>query len=147
MNAADSTRQLKTTKIRTSRAMISGDGSQLISVRPHGHARRAPVGRHRAAALADVSFELGAEMLHRRQRRCGGSVAERTERLAGDVVADADEQIDVAHLTFAVLDARQDLVQPVSPFTTGSALAARFVLIEVEKVASRPDHAGRLVHD
>src|SRR3954463_2860037 len=142
MNAAESTSMLKTTKIRPSCAMIVGVGSQLlISVRSHRHPRRTPVGGHRAAPLADVRFELSAEVLHRRQGRCGGGVAEGAQRLAGNVVADADEQVDVAHLPFTALDAGENLVEPVAPFTTRGALAARLVLVEVEKVAGRPDHA------
>ena len=60
--------------------------------------------------------------------------------------ADADQQIDVAHLPFAVLDARQDLVEPVAALAARRALAARLVLVEVEQVLRRPHHAGGLVH-
>src|SRR4051812_8621352 len=148
MNAADSTSMLKTTKIRPSCAMIVGGGSQLlISVRSHRHPRRAPVGRYRAASLADVRFEFGAEVFHRRQRRGCRGVAEGAQRLAGNVVADADEQVDVPHLSFTALDAGEDLVEPVAPFTARSTLAARLVLVEIRKISRRPDHAGRLVHD
>src|SRR5215203_219710 len=98
MNAADNTSMLKTTKIRPSCAMTGGGGSQLISVCPHRHPRGAPVRRNRAPPLAHVRLEFGAEVLHGGQRRCRGGVAERAQRLAGDVVADADQKIDVAHL-------------------------------------------------
>src|SRR5690242_15716840 len=109
MNAADSTNMLKTTKIRPSCAMIVGGGSQLlISVRSHRHPRRAPIGRHRAAAFADVRFEFSAEVLDRRQGGRRRRIAERAERLAGDVVADADEQVDVPHLSLAAFDAGED---------------------------------------
>src|SRR3954454_16687421 len=125
MNAADSTSMLKTTKIRPSCAMIVGGGSQLlISVRSHRHPRRAPVGRHRAAPLADMRFELGAEEFHRRQGRGCRGIAEGAQRLAGNVVAAPDEQVDVPHLSFPALDAGEDLVEPVPPFATGRALAA-----------------------
>ena len=60
--------------------------------------------------------------------------------------ADADQQVDVAHLPFAALDPGQDLVQPVAPFAARRALAARLVLVEVQQVLRRPHHAGRLVH-
>ena len=83
----------------------------------------------------------------RRQRRRRRGVAERAQRLADDVVADADEQIDVAHLAFAVLDPREDLEQPVAAFAARRALAARLVLVEVQQVLRRPHHAGGLVHD
>ncbi len=129
--------------------MSVGDGE---SQRAHqcaatGGFARAPVGRHGAAAFADVRLVLGAEVLDRRQRRRRRGVAERAQRLADDVVADADQQVDVAHLPFAVLDPRQDLVEPVAAFAARRALAARLVLVEVQQVRRRPHHAGRLVHD
>src|SRR5215210_6810699 len=109
MNAADNTSMLKTTKIRPSCAMTVGGGSQLISVRPHRHPRRAPVGRNGAAALAHVRLELGAEVLHGSQRPRRGGVSERAQRRAGDVRAETHEEIDEAHLPFDAVDAGQDL--------------------------------------
>ena len=79
----------------------------------------APVGRARAAAFAHVRFVLGPELLDRRQHRRGGGVAEGTERLAGDVVRDAEQQIDVRHRAVAAIDLVEDPQQPVA------ALAAR----------------------
>src|SRR5258705_10591269 len=114
MNAADNTSMLKTTKIRPSCAMTVGGGNQLISVRPHGRAGPAPVGRHGAASLAHVRFELRPEMLHSRQRGGRRGVAKRAQRLADDIVRNAHEQIDVAQLPFAVVDAREALVEPVT---------------------------------
>src|SRR5216117_3559882 len=125
MKAADNTSMLKTTKIRPSCAMTVGGGSQLISMRPHGRLDRPPVGRYRAAPFAHVRLELRAEMLDGRQRGSCGGIAERAERLADDVVPDAHQEIDVTHLSFAVVDARQNLVEPVSPFAARRALAAR----------------------
>src|SRR5206468_8285117 len=125
IKAADNTSMLKTTKISPSWAMTVGGGSQLMSVRPYGRAWRAPVGRYRTPSFAHMSLVLGAEVLDGRQCGRRRRVAERAQRLAGDVVADGDQQIDVAHLPFAVVDARQDLVEPVAPFTAGRALAAR----------------------
>ena len=50
---------------------------------------RAPVGRQRAAPFPDVRLVLVPEMLQRRQHRRDGGVAERAQRLAGDVAGDA----------------------------------------------------------
>src|SRR5262245_40719431 len=106
MKAAESTSMLKMTKIRPRWATIVG----LIarSVRTHRHRRRAPARGDRTAALAHVRLELRPEVLHRRQRGRRRRVAERTQRFANDVVADAREQVDVAHLALARLDLRQD---------------------------------------
>src|SRR5262249_5665361 len=92
---------------------------------------RAPVGRQRAAPFGDVRLVLVPEMLQRRQHRRDGRVAERAQRLAADVVRDAREQIEVAHLSFAALDAAQNLVQPVGSLAARRALAARLVAVEV----------------
>ena len=147
MNAADSTSMLKMTKISTElrdeRRWRQPAASQCA---PTGVFARAPVGRHRAAPFAHVRLELGAEVLHRRQRRRRRGVAERAQRLADDVVADADQQVDVAHLPFAALDPGEDLEQPVAALAARRALAARLVLVEMQQVARRPHHAGRLVH-
>src|SRR6266542_3508019 len=110
MKAADSTSMLKTTKIRPSCAMTVGGGSQLISMRPHGRVDRAPVGRHRAPPFAHVRLELGAEMLDCRQRGGRRGITKRAERLADDVVSDAHQEIDVTHLSFAVVYARENFV-------------------------------------
>src|SRR5262249_34431986 len=84
------------------------------SVRSHGLAR-APLGGQRAASFLDMRLVLMPEMLQRRQHRRDGGVAEGAQRLAADVGRDAGEQIEIAHLPFAALDAPQDLVQPVGP--------------------------------
>ena len=70
-----------------------GAGSSVR--RPTG-VPRAPLGRQRAAALADVRLVLVPEVLQRREHRRRGGVAERAERLAGDVAGDAGEQIEIA---------------------------------------------------
>src|SRR3954470_18834775 len=72
-----------------------------------------PPGRRlRAASFRDVRLELIPEQLQRRQYRRRGGVAERAQRLAGDVVGDAEQQVDVLHLPFTALDTHQQLVQP-----------------------------------
>src|SRR5688500_15207584 len=130
MNAAESTSMLKMTKISPKCAMSVGvmGGTpascacveKLPRSREHSASvggdralRCAPVGGHRTAPLAHVRFEFGSEVLDGGQRRRRRRVAERAQRLPRDVAADAHEEIDVAHLPFAVFDATQNLVQPV----------------------------------
>src|SRR5581483_5611002 len=107
----------------------------------------APLGRQRAAALADVGLVFLPEVLQRCQHRRGGGVAEGAQRLAGDVAGDAAEQIEVAHRPLPALDPAKDLVEPVGALAAGRALPARLVAVEVQQVLGQPDHAGRLVHD
>ena len=88
------------------------------------------------------------EVLERRQHRGDRGVAERAERLAGDVAGNARQQIEIAHLPFATLDPGQNLVEPVGAFAARRALAARLVPVEVQEVLRQPHHAGRIVeHD
>src|SRR3954469_24317060 len=129
MNADESTSMFMTAKISTRCAMTVGlmNAGMTASVSERRGTLRAPVGRHGASSFADMRLVLGAEMLQRRQRRRCLGVAERTQRLAGDVVRHARQQIEVAHLPFAAFNARQDLPEPVSSFAARRALAARFV--------------------
>src|SRR5215831_9300131 len=122
MNAAERTRRLKMTKIRTKCATTACVMASNISVGGRDGGARSPIGRHGAASFADVRFVLGAEVLQGRQRRRRLGVAERAQRLAGDVVRDARQQIEIAQLPFAALDLREDLEQPVAAFAARRAL-------------------------
>src|SRR5947208_959812 len=104
----------------------------------------APVRLQRAAPFLDVRFVLVPEVLDRRQHRRYGRVAERTQRLAGNVSRNAEQQVEIAHLPATALDLLQHFVQPVGPFAARRALAARLVAIEMEQVLGEPDHAGRV---
>ena len=50
---------------------------------------------------------------------------------------DAEEQVEIFHLSFAALDAQQQLVEPVAAFAAWRALAARLVAVEVQQVHRR----------
>src|ERR1700738_3718842 len=109
MMAAEFSSITKTKSVRTICASSSidicgGRPSQGRLVRSYRLARAA-VGGQRGAAPFGVGLALVPEMLQRRQHRRHGGVAERAECLAADVVRDAGEQIEVAHLPFAMLDA------------------------------------------
>src|SRR5262245_4272613 len=92
---------------------------------------RAPVGRTGTAALLHVGLELAAELLQERLHWRGGGIAEGAERLAGDVVGDRHEQVEVAHPTLAGLDLPEQLEEPVAALAARRALPARFVTVEV----------------
>ena len=75
--------------------------------------------------------------------RPGGSVSQSADGCAGhdpDRFADVEQRIEILESSFAVLDSRQDSFGPACPFTTGSALAARFVSEEAAGVVEEIDH-------
>src|SRR6185503_14668112 len=62
-----------------------------------------PRRRNGTPTLFDVGFVFCAKRLDRRQHGRRRGVTERAERLAQDVVADREQQIEVFHLPFAAL--------------------------------------------
>src|SRR5437764_487161 len=101
-----------------------------------------PFSWQRAAPFLDVRFVLVPEVLQRGQHRRDRRVAERAKRFPGDVAGDAAQQIQIAHLPFAALDALQNLVQPIGSLAARRAFAAGLVTVKVEEVLREPDHAG-----
>ena len=105
--------------------------------------------RHAAGSVqrpfADVRLVLRPEQLHRRQHGRRRRVAERAQRLADDVVGDAEQQVEILRLPFPALEARQQLEQPVAALAARRALAARLVAVEVQQVHRQPHHADRVV--
>src|SRR5262245_41067798 len=97
----------KTKSVRPICAMRSGVTKQPSSVRADG-LTRAPVGRQRATSFLDVRLVLVPEMLQGGHHRRDRGVAECAERLAGDIAADAGQQVEVGQLPFAALDFLQD---------------------------------------
>jgi hypothetical protein len=96
----------------------------------------------------NVGFVFVPEVLQSGQHRRHRRVAERAQRLPRDVLRDARQQVQIAHLPFAAFDAAQDLVQPVRPLAARRAFPARLVTVEVEQILRQPHHAGRIVeHD
>src|SRR5262249_3841173 len=94
MMAAEFSSITKTNSVRTIWAMNRGVMLNRSSVRAD-RMPRAPVGRQRAAALADMRLVLVPEMLDRRQHRGDGGIAECAERFAGNVSRDAQQQIEI----------------------------------------------------
>src|SRR5262249_4339233 len=76
-----------------------------------------------------------------------GGVTERAERLAGDVVADVVQQVEVVLATLAVLQPLQQLDKPVGTLAARGTFATGFVAIELGHAQRRADDAGILVKD
>ena len=72
-------------------------------------------------------------------------VAQRTEALAGDVVADVQQQVQVFHTALASLDTAQDPVHPVCALTARDAFATRLVAVKSRQARCRPHDAGSLI--
>src|SRR6267378_7467045 len=105
MTAAELSSMKKTNRIRTICAISSGV-MWMCSVRVNPLAR-APLGGQRASALFDVRLVFVAEVRQGREHRRHRGIAERAERLAGDVGGDARQQIEIARLPLAALDLAQ----------------------------------------
>src|SRR3954447_3204893 len=87
----------------------------------------------RAAALLDVRGELVAPLVQVAIDRIDGELAERTEDLPEDVVADRVEQLEVGVRRGAVLDRLEDLHHPACSDAARRALAARLVRVELRR--------------
>src|SRR5436305_7186559 len=100
----------------------------LASVRGDRHVEPAIARRAGETRLVrDVVQVLVAELLHARDHRADGGVAEGAERLAADVVGHVEEEIGILRTPFAALEAIEDRLQPVRPFAARRALAAGLV--------------------
>ena len=85
--------------------------AHLLREQGRGGRREGPAGRR-----VHAGFELLAEVLDRRGDRAGRSVAEGAERAAEDVVAQVEQQVDVAVATLASVETLQGLHQPPRAF-------------------------------
>ena len=74
-----------------------------------------------------MRFKFVAEFLDKcRRGHCRG-IAERTNRIAHDVAADVENQIEIGFFALAMFDAVKNLFHPMAAFAAGTALATRFV--------------------
>src|SRR5918996_950330 len=101
----------------------------------------------RASLFRNVRVKLVSVLFDKRGGRHCRRVAERANRIAHDVTADVENQIEVVLFSITVLDAVKNLFHPVTTFAAGAALAARLMGEKARQIPRRPDHAGRLVHD
>src|SRR5215467_1823107 len=82
---------------------------------------------HRASLFLDVRFEFVAIFLN---KRCCGHrrrITEWANRIAHDVAADIENEIEIALLALALLDAAKNFFHPVTAFAARSALPAGLV--------------------
>ena len=102
----------------------------------------------RAAVLvADVLDVLVAEVADRREHRVGCRLPQAAQRGVLDHFAQLDQPLDVGLFALALADAVEDLQHPLGAHAAGDALAARFLLDELQEEAGHVDHAAVLVHD
>src|SRR5258705_8496555 len=84
--------------------------------------------RHRRRATpGEIGLEFPAELLDAADHRGGAGVGEDTDGLAGHVLGEVEQEIQVLRLPLTREDALQDLDGPGGPFTALRALRARLV--------------------
>src|SRR6266571_1517578 len=78
--------------------------------------------------LHEVLLKIFRKSLDRRLNWPRRGITERTKRFAFDVVAEIEQQLRVFRPSTATFDPFENLHQPIGPFATRCAPAARFVL-------------------
>src|SRR5207245_9173503 len=95
---------------------------------PHGDQVGHGLRSERAALPAVMRLVLIPEMLERAGDRSDLRVAERADRAACDVAAQAEQEVQMLLPAVAVLDAPQDLQEPETLFESRAALSAGLLL-------------------
>src|SRR5690349_834441 len=123
--SAASTRPVPFGTETSTSSMVNVTSSLAMSPSSHSRKRMAVARRddalerrfavERAASLLDVRDELVAPVPDVARDRIHREVAERAERLAEDAVADGVQQVDVAELGRARLEALEQLHHPPRP--------------------------------
>ena len=62
-------------------------------------------------------------------------------------MCDLVQKIDIAFLALTCFQAEHDLLEPVGSFATGRALAAGFMLVELDPAGNHANHRGRFIED
>src|SRR5215207_8492559 len=101
---------------------------------------------HWAAGL-EMLLKLGPELVDVARDRHRGSVAERTEALAEDPVADVEEQVEIPLRRRPGLDRVQDLHHPPRALAARRALAAALVHVELRDAEPELHDAAAVVDD
>src|SRR5580765_1202292 len=102
-------------------------------------------GAERTPALVEMRHELGPELLDIAGDGDRRRLAERTQALAVDPVADVEEEVELGLLCLARFEPAQDLRHPARALPARRALAARLVLIELGDADAELHHAAAVV--
>src|SRR5690606_22909615 len=101
-------------------------------------------GKH---ALLALGLELVAEAADAPADGPRGGVGEGADGPALHLVADLQEQVEVAEVALALVDAGEQLVEPAGAVAAGRALAARLVPVEVGDAPGEAHHVGVFVEE
>src|SRR5439155_18609956 len=97
-------------------------------------------------ASAQTPLEILRKSLYRRLNWPRRSITQRAERFALDVVAEIQQQFRIFWSPAAVVDALENLHQPISAFAARRAPAARFMFIKLRQILRRFKDIDGLVH-
>src|SRR5262245_49414131 len=100
----------------------------------------------RASLLRDVRFKLFTILFNKSRRGHSRRVAKGTNRVAHNVAADVENQIEIVLVSVTLLNAVKDLFHPVTPFAARAALTTGLVGEKPGKVPRGANHAGGIVH-
>src|SRR5690606_27143352 len=106
----------------------------------------AEVGPGEGGRLA-LGLELVAEAADAPADGPRGGVGEGADRPALHLVADLLEEVEVAGVALALVEAREELVEPAGAVAAGRALPARLVPVEVGDAAGPRHHVRVLVEE
>src|ERR671918_1138322 len=101
---------------------------------------------HGAALLRYVLLKLFPVLFYERRRRHGRGISKGTNRVAHDVAADVENQIEITASARARLDPVENFFHPVTALAAGAALAAGFMSEKAREVPGGADHASGFVH-
>ena len=114
---------------------------------PHRRGGRATDG-HRGRPLArDERLELVPELLQPADDRCGARVAEHADRLAGHVLRQVEQRVEVLERALTGDDALEDLRGPRRALAALRALRAALVRVEAREAGDHARHALGVVED
>src|SRR5680860_1628193 len=120
----------------------AGHRRRTVTTGVVGHHARVGCDGVGQAAVGHEVGELVAEVLDGALDAAGGTIAQRAERAAEDVVTDLVEHADVLFAALAGQEAVQDLGEPEGALPAWRALAAGLMLVEARPVQARLHHAG-----
>src|SRR5215831_4855846 len=92
-------------------------------------------------------FKLFSELLHERNHRHGGGIAERTERASQHVLRKVLHVVDVFLHAPSVVEADQGFLKPVGSFAARDAPTTALVLIELHRAQRKFHYAGALIEN